>query len=65
MTANSSTACHSTPPRSVEATCQTSVLMKRKVMNSSSSGRARAASGSSNPSDPRVRRAAQPSTAAP
>ncbi len=46
-TRNSSAVSHSAPAPRFEATCQTSVLMNRNVMNSSSSGSARVAIGSS------------------
>ena len=58
-TLNSSTVSHITAPSSAAATIHTSVLMKRNVMNSSSSGSARVTSGNSSPRLPRVRLPAQ------
>ena len=53
------TASQSTGRESAEATCHTSVLMNRKVMNSSSIGRARVTSRNSDPSSAKVRTTAQ------
>ena len=53
------TASQRTGRDSDEATCHTSVLMNRNVMNSSSIGRARVTSENSDPSSLEVRRSAQ------